>query len=129
MKRYKVTKISDIDFPRDLAFLNSPLGCFCREIDHKGWLEADEGSLGQQLMEMFVQQLQSPALVAEWYEVDVLAEFQQEVSDREWAKEQCLQMELAQLTAPPKLPRYKAYREINGNRQGLIGFNWVDIPQ
>lgn len=129
MRRYRVELIKEFEFPADLEFLSSPIGIFCREIHHKKWLEADEGSVGHQLITDFVQALNVKELiVASLYEIDLIAEFKEEIEQREFEQDQKLQSELRKATSAPKLPKYSAYRTVNGQRQGLSGFRWIDIP-
>ena len=130
MKRFKVELIKDFKFPIDPDFLNSSIGIFCREIHHKKWLEADEGSIGHQLMQAFLATLDKPeCLTASLYEIKVLKEIKEEIELREYASSMKLLSELSSITKPPNIPRYSAFRTVNGQRQGLLRLQWVDISE
>lgn len=129
MKRYRITLIKNLEYPSDLEFLTSPIGRFCRDIDHKKWLEADEGSVGHQLMSDFASQFPD-AFQEELLEIEWQSEWLEEKDRRKFFEDFLLAQELKTLTLAPRLPRYKSFRTTKeGLRQGWDGAKWQDLEE
>lgn len=130
MHQYRIELIVDnFEFPQSVEFLRSPIGIFCREMNHKRWLVADADSTGHQLMADFARQFPS-CFKEELIEVDFDAEYLEEVATREMLQDSTLQHQYRKRTQPPLIPKYSIFQTPpNGKRQGLRGFEWHDIEE
>lgn len=127
MKRYKITLIKDMDFPQSPEFLKSPIGIFCREMDRKKWLTADEGSPGHQLMRDFARAFPG-CFFEELQEIDWNAELQEEIAFRSSMEDAHLQHQLWQRTQLKRVPRHTIFRVLgDGQRQAWNGAKWEDV--
>ena len=107
MRRFRIELTAPFD-PYHLNWqnrdwLDSPIGKLCKELDHKQWLECDEGSIGHQIIADLAPQI--PNAVTSWVEVNLMAELREETAIRELIENSRLSHSLRQRAPMIRLPR------------------------
>lgn len=107
MRRFRIEITAPFD-PYHLNWqnpdwLDSPIGKLCTELNHKQWLECEEGSLGHQIIADLAPQI--PNAVTSWVEIDLMAGLQEEKAIRELIDDSRLSHSLRQRTLMIRLPR------------------------
>lgn len=107
MRRFRIELVSEFDYDHpnwvSQDWIHSPMGKLCHELMYKRWLEADEGSLGHQIIADLAPQI--PNAVTSWVEVDLMAELREETAIRELIDDSRLSHSLRQRAPMIRLPR------------------------